>query len=54
MSPERPESPAADRGRVRWFALALALFAAWTIGLGLMAFTSSQRPRAVEATPPRP
>ncbi len=54
MSPERRGLPGADRRRVRWFVLALALFTAWTIGLGLMAFTSSEKPRAVEAIPPRP
>jgi hypothetical protein len=51
MSPERP---GAGPGPVRRFVLALAIFAAWVIGLGVMAFTSAEKPRAVEATPPRP
>ena len=28
--------------------------AAWVIGLGVMAFTSAEKPRAVEAAPPHP
>ena len=33
--------------RVRFFA-ALGLFIAWVIGLGIMAYTSSEKPRATE------
>ena len=54
MSPERPEVPRADHSGRRLFALALAAFAAWAIGLGIMAFTSAERPRPVEAAPARP
>jgi predicted cobalt transporter CbtA len=53
MSPERPEAPRADRDGRRLFALALAVFAAWAIGLGIMAFNSAERPRPVEAEPSR-
>jgi hypothetical protein len=47
MSPENP-------GSVRRLILALALFAAWVVALGVMAFTSAEKPRAVEAAAPRP
>ena len=47
MSPEHP-------GSVHRLILALAFFAAWVIGLGVMAFTSAEKPRAVEAAAPRP
>ena len=39
-----------DRVRVRFFA-ALALFAAWVIGLGVMAYTSSEPPKPTLAAP---
>jgi hypothetical protein len=51
MSPEPPEATLADRNSRRSFALALAVFVAWVIGLGIMAFTSAERPRPVEAAP---
>jgi hypothetical protein len=47
MSPERP-------GSVHRLILSLVLFAAWVIGLSVMAFTSAEKPRAVEAGQARP
>jgi hypothetical protein len=44
-----------DRARLRFFAV-LALFVAWAIGLGVMAYTSAEKPRNDEPAPttPRP
>jgi hypothetical protein len=51
MSRDPSEQLHPPGGRVLWFALALGLFATWAIGLGVMAFTSSERPRAPESAP---
>jgi hypothetical protein len=40
-----------DRARRRRFALALAAFVAWTLGLAVLAFTTAEKPRPV--APPR-
>jgi hypothetical protein len=40
-----------DRGRRRLFAVAMVLFAAWAIGLGIFAFTTAEKPRAGAPAP---
>ncbi len=46
-----PEPADADRGRRMLFALAMIVFAAWAVGLGVLAFTTAEKPRPAAAVP---
>jgi hypothetical protein len=52
MTSREPADPPRIGGGRRWlFALALFAFAAWAIGLGVLAFTTAENPRAVLVVP---